>query len=65
VPGFDPAQFFADGYNGQSYSSVGASVPRDVDLRTCPCNRLPAYESILHYNTIGDIDGGLWPWRAR
>jgi iron complex outermembrane recepter protein len=61
VPGFDPAQFFADGYNGQSYSSVGANVHVTWNLPTVTLHSITGYESILHYNTIGDIDGGYGP----
>ncbi|MFL6601657.1 MAG: TonB-dependent receptor [Steroidobacteraceae bacterium] len=61
VPGFDPAQFFADGYNGQSYSSVGANVHVTWNLPSVSLQSITGYESILHYNTIGDIDGGYGP----
>jgi iron complex outermembrane receptor protein len=61
VPGFDPAQFFADGYNGQSYSSVGANVHLTWNLPHMTLQSITGYESILHYSTIGDIDGGYGP----
>lgn len=61
VPGFDPAQFFADGYNGQSYTSIGASVHLTWNLPNMTLQSITGYESILHYNTIGDIDGGYGP----
>jgi iron complex outermembrane receptor protein len=61
VPGFDPAQIFTDGYNGQSYSSVGANVHVTWDLPNVSLQSITGYESILHYNTIGDIDGGYGP----
>jgi iron complex outermembrane receptor protein len=61
VPGFDPAQFFADGYNGQSYSSVGANVHVTWNLPNVSLQSITGYESILHYSTIGDIDGGYGP----
>jgi iron complex outermembrane receptor protein len=61
VPGFDPAQFFADGYNGQSYSSVGANVHLTWNLPNMTLQSITGYESILHYSTIGDIDGGYGP----
>jgi iron complex outermembrane receptor protein len=61
VPGFDPAQFFADGYNGQSYSSIGANVHVTWNLPNVSLQSITGYESILHYNTIGDIDGGYGP----
>jgi iron complex outermembrane receptor protein len=61
VAGFDPAQFFADGYNGQSYSSIGASVHVTWNLPSVTLQSITGYESILHYNTIGDIDGGYGP----
>jgi iron complex outermembrane receptor protein len=61
VPGFDPAQFFADGYNGQSYSSIGANAHVTWNLPNVSLQSITGYESILHYNTIGDIDGGYGP----
>jgi iron complex outermembrane receptor protein len=61
VAGFDPAQFFADGYNGQSYTSVGANVHLNWNLPNLTLQSITGYESILHYNTVGDIDGGYGP----
>jgi iron complex outermembrane receptor protein len=61
VPGFDPALFSADGYNGQSYSSLGANVHVTWNLPSVSLQSITGYESILHYNTIGDIDGGYGP----
>jgi iron complex outermembrane receptor protein len=61
VPGFDPAQFFADGYNGQSYSSIGANAHVTWNLPNVSLQSITGYESILHYSTIGDIDGGYGP----
>lgn len=59
VPGFDPSKFYADGYNGQSYSMVGGNVHLTWTLPTVTIQSITGYESILHYNTIGDIDGGF------
>ncbi|MDB6091604.1 MAG: fyuA [Gammaproteobacteria bacterium] len=61
VAGFDPAQFYGDGYNGQSYSSVGSNVHLTWNLPSVSLQSITGYESILHYNTIGDIDGGYGP----
>ena len=58
VPGFDPAQIFTDGYNGQSYTSIGANVHLTWNLPNMSLQSITGYESILHYSTIGDIDGG-------
>ncbi|MEI8258318.1 MAG: TonB-dependent receptor plug domain-containing protein, partial [Deltaproteobacteria bacterium] len=58
VPGFDPAKFYADGYNGQSYSMAGGNVHLTWTLPTVTIQSITGYETILHYNTIGDIDGG-------
>ena len=58
VPGFDPSKFYADGYNGQSYSMAGGSVHLNWVLPNVTIQSITGYESILHYNTIGDIDGG-------
>ncbi len=59
VPGFDPSKFYADGYNGQSYSMAGGSVHLNWVLPSVTIQSITGYESILHYNTIGDIDGGF------
>jgi iron complex outermembrane receptor protein len=59
VPGFDPSKFYADGYNGQSYSMMGGNVHLTWTLPTVTIQSITGYESILHYNTIGDIDGGF------
>jgi iron complex outermembrane receptor protein len=61
VPGFDPAQFPTDGYNGQSYSMVGGNVHLTWALPGVTLQSITGYESILHYNTVGDIDGGYGP----
>ena len=61
VPGFDPARFPSDGYNGQSYSSAGANVHLSWNLNGVTLQSITGYESILHYLTIGDIDGGYGP----
>jgi len=61
VPGFDPSQIYTDGYNGQSYTSIGANVHVTWDLPNVSLQSITGYESILHYNTIGDIDGGYGP----
>ncbi len=61
VPGFDPADFFADGYNGQSYTSIGANLHVTYNLPSVTLQSITGYESILHYSTIGDIDGGYGP----
>jgi iron complex outermembrane receptor protein len=58
VPGFDPGKFYADGYNGQSFSSLGANVHLNWTLGDVTIQSITGYESIRHYNTIGDIDGG-------
>ena len=57
VPGFDPAVFITDGYNGQSYSSAGANVHLTWNTPTMTFQSITGYESIRHYLTIGDIDG--------
>ena len=61
VAGFDPAQFPTDGYNGQSYSSAGGNLHLAWNLPGMTLQSITGYESILHYNTVGDIDGGYGP----
>jgi iron complex outermembrane recepter protein len=58
VPGFDPAKIFTDGYNGQSYSSLGANVRLTYKTPGVTYQSITGYESIRHYFTQGDIDGG-------
>jgi iron complex outermembrane recepter protein len=61
VPGFNPAIIYTDGYNGQSYSSVGANVHLTWTTPAVSYQSITGYESIRHYLTIGDIDGGYGP----
>jgi iron complex outermembrane receptor protein len=58
VPGFDPATIYTDGYNGQSFSSLGANVHLTFNTPGLTYQSITGYESIRHYLTIGDIDGG-------
>ena len=58
VPGFDPARIDTDGYNGQSYSSLGSNVHLTFETPTLTYQSITGYESVRHYLTIGDIDGG-------
>jgi iron complex outermembrane recepter protein len=61
VPGFDPATIYTDGYNGQSFSSIGANVHLTLNAPGLTYQSITGYESIRHYLTIGDIDGGYGP----
>jgi len=61
VPGFNPAVIYTDGYNGQSYSSLGANVHLTWNAPDFTYQSITGYESIRHYLTIGDIDGGYGP----
>jgi iron complex outermembrane receptor protein len=61
VPGFDPAIIYTDGYNGQSFSSLGANVHLTLSTPALTYQSITGYESIRHYLTIGDIDGGYGP----
>jgi len=61
VPGFDPATIFTDGYNGQSFSSLGANVHLAWNTPDFTYQSITGYESVRHYLTIGDIDGGYGP----
>jgi iron complex outermembrane receptor protein len=58
VPGFDPALIDTDGYNGQSYTSVGGNVHLTWNTPDFTYQSISGYESIKHYVTEGDIDGG-------
>ncbi len=61
VPGFDPSKIYTDGYNGQSYTSIGSNLHLNWTFPTFTVQSITGYESIRHYNTIGDIDGGYGP----
>jgi iron complex outermembrane recepter protein len=58
VPGFDPATIYTDGANGQSFSSLGANARLTLNTAGFTYQSITGYESIRHYNTQGDIDGG-------
>ena len=58
VPGFDPSQIYTDGYNGQSYTSIGSNLHLNWTFPSFTLQSITGYESIRHYLTIGDIDGG-------
>lgn len=58
VPGFNPDVIYTDGYNGQSYSSIGANAHLTWTTPAFIYQSITGYESIRHYLTIGDIDGG-------
>ena len=61
VAGFNPAVIYTDGYNGQSYSSLGANAHLTWNTPDFTYQSITGYESIRHYLTIGDIDGGYGP----
>jgi iron complex outermembrane receptor protein len=58
VPGFDPSKIYTDGANRQSYSSMGANARLTWSLPGVKLYSITGYETILHYFTQGDIDGG-------
>src|SRR6202043_1537660 len=60
-PGFDPAPCSRDGYNGQSYTSVGGNLHLTWTAPDFTYQSITGYESIRHYFTEGDIDGGYGP----
>jgi iron complex outermembrane receptor protein len=61
VPDFDPNKIYTDGYNGQSYTSIGSNLHLNWTLQSFTFQSITGYESIRHYLTIGDIDGGFGP----
>ena len=61
VPGFDPSKIYTDGYNGQSYTSIGSNLHLNWTFQSFTLQSITGYESIRHYLTIGDIDGGYGP----
>jgi iron complex outermembrane receptor protein len=61
VPGFDPSTIYTDGYNGQSYTSVGGNLHLTWNAPDFTYQSITGYESIRHYFTEGDIDGGYGP----
>ncbi|MGH8445649.1 MAG: TonB-dependent receptor, partial [Solimonas sp.] len=58
VSGFRPDQISIDGDNTQSYTSAGGSARLVWDLGDLKLNSISGYETIQHYFTRGDIDGG-------
>ncbi len=58
VPGFNPSTIYTDGYNGQSYTSVGGNLHLTWNAPDFTYQSITGYESIRHYFTQGDIDGG-------
>jgi iron complex outermembrane recepter protein len=61
IPGFNPATIYTDGRNGQNFSSAGANLHLTWDLQGFSLQSITGFESVLHYFTIGDIDGGYGP----
>jgi iron complex outermembrane receptor protein len=61
VAGFNPATIYTDGYNGQSYTSLGSNAHLTWNTPDFTYQSITGYESIRHYLTIGDIDGGYGP----
>ena len=61
VPGFRPDVIYTDGYNGQSYSSLGSNVHLTWSTPALTYQSISGYESVRHYFTHGDIDGGYGP----
>jgi len=61
VAGFDPARIYTDGYNGQSFSSIGSNVHVTWTTPGMTYQSITGYESVRHYFTQGDIDGGYGP----
>jgi iron complex outermembrane receptor protein len=61
VADFNPAAIYTDGRNNQVYTSVGSNVHLTVSLPSVTLQSISGYESIRHYDTQGDIDGGYGP----
>ncbi len=61
APDFRPNVIYTDGYNGQSYSSLGANVHLTWTTPALTYQSITGYESVRHYFTQGDIDGGYGP----
>jgi iron complex outermembrane receptor protein len=58
IKGFDPAKIYTDGENAQTFGSWGANLHLTWNLKGVTLYSITGYESILHYFTEGDIDGG-------
>jgi iron complex outermembrane receptor protein len=58
IPGFDPATIYTDGKNTQTFSSLGANARLTWSVPGWKLYSITGYETILHYFTQGDIDGG-------
>jgi iron complex outermembrane receptor protein len=60
INGFDPSKFYAEGANAQNYGSVGANAHLTWKQGDITYSSITGYETILHYFTKGDIDGGYY-----
>jgi iron complex outermembrane receptor protein len=49
VPGFDPSKIYTDGYNGQSFTSIGSNLHLDWTFQSFTFQSITGYESIRHY----------------
>ena len=58
VPGFSSSLWYGDGKIAQTYSSLGSNLHLTWDLADYTLKSITGYESIEHYFTQGDIDGG-------
>jgi len=58
IPGFDPSKIYTDGKNTQTFSSIGANARLTWSFPGWKLFSITGYETIPHYFTQGDIDGG-------
>jgi iron complex outermembrane receptor protein len=58
---FDPSKIYTDGENAQTYATTGGNIHLTWKLPGVTLYSITGYESILHYFTQGDIDGGTLP----
>ena len=58
VPGFDENVISTNGKNTQQFNSMGGSINATWNLGAVSLHSITGYESIGHYFTRGDIDGG-------
>lgn len=58
VDGFDAEKVSMDGENTQSYTSAGGSARLTWFYDDFTVHSISSYESVTHYYTRGDIDGG-------
>ena len=58
IPGFQPAAYYGDGPNSASLQTYGANLHLTWNLPSLTLQSITGWESVSHYLSVGDIDGG-------